>query len=55
MNATCMEHSGLRAEIDNMKQNQADLWKAVNGMKNWVITGMAALVLQLALYIINTI
>ena len=57
MNSTCMEHSGHTHRLDNLEKGQDDLRASINsahvridGMKNWVIAGMASLVGQLIMF-----
>ena len=59
---TCLEHSGHASRIKNLEGSQAGMKKDINaahdrldGMKNWVIAGMTALVLQLLLHIITLV
>jgi len=56
----CYEHSGHENRIKNLEDDQiADrhnidaAHRRLDGMKNWVIAGMTALVLQLLLHILK--
>jgi len=56
----CMDHSGIVADINNLKDDANGLMKSctaahkrIDGMKNWVIAGMTSLVIQLVLAIVG--
>jgi len=54
----CMEHSGHAVRLNSLEKSDEESWRAIDraheridGMKNWVIAGMASLVLQLVVII----
>jgi hypothetical protein len=60
----CSEHSGicernegvkenLKQEILDRKSGDSELWKGLNQMKAWVITGMGSTIVGMALFILN--
>lgn len=56
----CSEHSGHNARIDNIEKENQNQWTAIHriecvvgNMKNWVIAGMGAVILQGAMFIGN--
>lgn len=58
----CMKHSGHDERIKNneddiktMSGNIGSAHRRIDAMKNWVIAGMTALILQLALHIITLV
>jgi hypothetical protein len=61
----CLEHSGQCANIENIKSdiaakdalntaNHAAQWRAIDGMRRWVISGMGALILGVFLWVLNS-
>lgn len=42
----CHEHSGQCKAIAVLEQTDRDQWKAINGMRAWVIAGMGSLLLE---------
>ena len=57
---TCLEHSGHASRIKNLEKDQEIAMhnsdaahRRIDGLKNWVIAGMASLVMQLLLTIIG--
>jgi len=50
----CMEHSAHSVRLINLEADKKESWKSIDkaheridGMKNWVVAGMASLVIQL--------
>ena len=55
----CLEHSGCTERLSIAEKDREFLWKSTNrsheridGMKNWVIAGMASLVIEMIVFII---
>lgn len=62
MDKCCYEHSGHASRIKNLEKGQKTNMKnteaahrRIEGIKNWVITGMASLVMQLILVVIGLV
>lgn len=58
----CLEHSGHASRIKNLETDQKMLdhsigtaHRRIDSIKNWVVAGMAALILQLILHIITLV
>jgi tRNA A22 N-methylase len=60
----CFHHGGLVEAIGNLKESDKQQWETIRGnktdsdkkldaMKNWVIAGMGALIVQLAVFIMS--
>ncbi len=55
----CLEHSGHASRLKALEKGQGEIMKTataahrrIDGIKNWVIAGMASLVIQLAITIV---
>lgn len=46
----CMMHSGIKARVDTLEKNQDKLFTGLNSMKNWVVVGMGAVLLQVLIF-----
>ena len=62
----CLEHSGVCMKIQGIKEdiirnettntaNHAAQWRAIDGMRRWVISGMAALLLGVFTWILSNL
>lgn len=51
----CQQHSGVCADMENVKKSIDSLWKGLNAMKGWVITGMGSTILAMALFILELV
>ena len=62
----CLEHSGICKEIQGLKEdraadnalnekNHAAQWRAIEGMRRWVVSGMAALLLGVFTWILSNL
>ncbi len=56
----CLEHSGHESRLNTLEKDQEDIMKTANaahrridGVKNWVIAGMTALIIQLVVVILG--
>lgn len=56
---TCLEHSGHASRLSNLERGLTSMDKdissahrRIDGMKNWVIAGMASLIMQLLITIV---
>jgi hypothetical protein len=52
------EFSGVKAEVKNLKHEDEEIWKGIvhergriDGMTNWVIAGMGAIIIQCCVFI----
>ena len=36
-NDTCKDHSGCLRDIKHLQNENIDQWKAINGLRNWLI------------------
>lgn len=45
----CVEHSGIEARLATVERDTKAQWGAIDRMRSWVIAGMGAVILQLAL------
>lgn len=59
-NEQCLAHSGIEARIDCLEKGHSAQQMAIDkaheridSMKNWVIAGMASLVMQLILWVVG--
>jgi len=51
----CLEHTGVCAELQNLKVNVADLWKAVNSIKNRITVTMTSVLIAVGMFILNMV
>jgi hypothetical protein len=62
----CNEHSGVCANWQNnekaimqlksdTEKDRSEIWKAIDGMRAWVVAGMGSLVLAMGTFIITNI
>ena len=51
----CLNHTGVCAEVDNLKENVIDLWKAVNAIKNRTTVTMTSVLIAVGMFILNLI
>lgn len=51
----CVEHSGIEARLDKVEQDTKAQWGAIDRMRAWVIAGMGAVILQLALALVDVL
>ena len=41
----CLEHSGTCANIQNINNEIKDIWQVINGIRGWIVAGMASIIL----------
>jgi hypothetical protein len=51
----CLYHTGMSAEVENLKANVTDLWKAVNSIKNRTTATMTSVLIAVGMFILNMI
>jgi len=51
MNSVCMNHSGILSDVGNLKESDERQWVMINRMQGWVISAMAAVLLQVLVFI----
>lgn len=51
----CGEHSANCAKIDRAERDIQSLWLAIDNMRNWVIAGMAAVLLQVGMKVFDMV
>jgi len=51
----CTAHSGHEARIMSNETNKKDVWKAIDAMRNWVVGGMAALILAALAFVLDIV
>lgn len=49
----CPEHSGIEARMKTVEDDTKAQWGAIDGMRAWVIAGMGAVIVQLALALLD--
>jgi hypothetical protein len=49
----CKSHELVEYFMTENNKAHDDFWKAINGMRMWVIAGAGAVILQLGLVVIN--
>lgn len=51
----CPYHKEHERRLVRNESDIQDLWKETNAMKGWVVAGMGAVLLQLALFVANKV
>jgi hypothetical protein len=51
----CYEHTGICADMENVKESTRDLWKAVNSIKNRTTVTMTSVLIAVGMFILNLI
>jgi hypothetical protein len=51
MNEKCDDHNEHCFRLKANEESVQSLWKEINGMKKWVIGGMAGLLIQVVVFI----
>lgn len=51
----CPWHSGIEARMQHVERDTQGQWKAIDRMRAWVIAGMGAVILNLALALMEVI